>query len=157
MKLTSLCLLSVLAWTASPVADGAEEKPSASGARGAEALNESAPAAGSRLAANLKAGQPQTIVTCGTSLTAGDVWVKPFRAALDQSFPGLATIVNTAVSGSYSQWLVDHLDEAVIRRNPDAVFIEYGINDSVARFHYSRDHGGQSGAGDGARRLSLVA
>jgi acyl-CoA thioesterase-1 len=112
---------------AAPAAEPADVKPKpADGPR-------------SKLAANLKAGKKQTVVACGTSLTASGNWVKPFGAALEKAHPGLTTIVNTGVSGSCSQWLVKNLDDAVLKRKPDTVIIEYGINDCVPRFNYGTD------------------
>jgi acyl-CoA thioesterase-1 len=83
---------------------------------------------------NLSAGRKQTIVAYGTSLTAQGAWVRHLQAALDRQYPGLATITNTARSGMWSKWGVDNLDQRVIANRPDAVFVEFGVNDAVARF-----------------------
>ncbi|MBE7464596.1 MAG: SGNH/GDSL hydrolase family protein [Planctomycetes bacterium] len=84
---------------------------------------------------NLEAGRPQTIVTYGTSLTASSAWPKLFEALLNKKFPGLAKFVNGAASGMWSDWGVKNLDAKVLAANPDAVFIEFGINDAVTRFN----------------------
>jgi lysophospholipase L1-like esterase len=85
-------------------------------------------------AANLKDGKQQLLVAYGTSLTAGGIWVKQVQAALDKRYPGLATIVNSGGSGQYSQWGTNNLESLVLKKKPDAVTIEFGVNDAVARF-----------------------
>jgi len=94
----------------------------------------------SQLAANLKAGKPQTIVTYGTSLTAaGAPWVSQLQQVLKADYPGLATVINSGGSGQWSQWGVSNLDTRVIAKKPDTVFIEFGINDAVVRFNCTVD------------------
>jgi lysophospholipase L1-like esterase len=83
---------------------------------------------------NLKAGKPQTIVTYGTSLTAGGAWVQQLQVALDRSYPGLAKVVNSGEGGMWSKWGVENLDARVIAKKPDAVFIEFGINDAFLEY-----------------------
>ena len=92
------------------------------------------PAPPSKLVANLKAGKAQTVVAYGTSLSAGGGWVKQVPDALAKLFPGKITMVNSGGSGQYSKWGVDNLDKMVLEKKPDAVFIEFGVNDAVARF-----------------------
>lgn len=82
----------------------------------------------------LAAGKPQTIVTYGTSLTAGGPWVGQFQQALDAKFPRLAKVVNSGQGAMWSKWGVDHLDERVIANKPDAVFIEFSINDAYLEY-----------------------
>lgn len=91
----------------------------------------------SRLVSNLKAGHQQTVVAYGTSLTAGGAWVKQVQSALDLRYPGLATFVNSGGSGQWSKWGVENLDALVISKKPDALFVEFGVNDAVERFHGS--------------------
>lgn len=91
----------------------------------------------SRLVANLKAGKSQTVVAYGTSLTERGAWVGHLKEALDKQYPALATVINSGGSGQWSEWGVKHLDERVIDKKPDTVFIEFSINDSVARFNGS--------------------
>ena len=86
------------------------------------------------LIANLKDGKAQTIVTYGTSLTACGAWVKQLQDALDKKFPGLAKVINGGWSGMWSKWGVDNLDRRVISKQPDAVFIEFAINDAHLKF-----------------------
>lgn len=91
----------------------------------------------SQFVVNLEAGKPQVIVTYGTSLTAGGAWVGQLTSALNEKFPGLATVVNSGMSGQWSHWGVRSIDANVVKKKPDAVFIEFSINDSVARFNCS--------------------
>ncbi len=87
------------------------------------------------LIAHLKAGKPQTIVTYGTSLTAGGAWVGQLQSALNRSFPGLAKVVNSGAGGMWSKWGVDNLEERVIAKKPDAVLIEFAINDAYLEYN----------------------
>ncbi|MDA3799504.1 MAG: GDSL-type esterase/lipase family protein [Kiritimatiellae bacterium] len=88
----------------------------------------------SQLVSNLEAGKKQTVVAYGTSLTAAGAWVNQLQDSLNQKFPGLATVVNSGGSGQWSKWGVTNLKPLVIDKKPDTVFIEFCINDSVARF-----------------------
>ncbi|OYV05858.1 MAG: hypothetical protein CFE26_09395, partial [Verrucomicrobiales bacterium VVV1] len=88
----------------------------------------------SRLVTNLEAGKKQVVVAYGTSLTAGGAWVMQMSAVLNERFPGLVTVVNSGGSGQWSEWGVANLDKRVLMKHPDAVFIEFSINDSVERF-----------------------
>ncbi|MBT8044125.1 MAG: SGNH/GDSL hydrolase family protein, partial [Verrucomicrobiae bacterium] len=74
------------------------------------------------------------VVAYGTSLTEGGAWVKQVADVLKKKYPGLLTVINSGGSGQWSQWGVKHLDQRVIDHRPDTVFIEFSINDSVARF-----------------------
>ncbi len=139
MKVAALCASLIMVWTAGALAGDAAPKSPAAKPDPAGAADSPKNAVGSKLAANLKAGRKQTIVTCGTSLTANGNWVKPFAAALEKAHPGLTTVVNKGVSGSCSQWLVKNLDDAIVKSKPDTVIIEYGINDCVPRFNYGTD------------------
>ena len=86
------------------------------------------------LVSNLKTSKPQTIVTYGTSLTAGGAWVKQLQGALNKKFPGLAKVVNRGANSMWSKWGVDNLDKRVIEYKPDAVFIEFAINDAFLKY-----------------------
>jgi lysophospholipase L1-like esterase len=91
----------------------------------------------SRLVANLKAGKPQTIVTYGTSLTAGGAWVGQMKEALAGKFPGLVTVINSGQGGMWSKWGVENLEARVIAKKPDTVLIEFGINDAFLEYQTS--------------------
>lgn len=88
----------------------------------------------SQLVTNLEAGKKQVVVCYGTSLTERGGWVKHIQKALEENYPGLATVVNSGGSGQWSKWGVEKLDNRVLAKKPDTLFIEFGINDSVARF-----------------------
>jgi acyl-CoA thioesterase-1 len=85
----------------------------------------------------LRQGQPQRIVVYGTSLTAGGAWVKQLADALEQRFPGQATVINSGQSAMWSQWGVENLQERVLDKNPDAVFIEFAVNDAFLDYQTS--------------------
>jgi len=88
----------------------------------------------SRLVTNLESGLKQVVVVYGTSLTAKGPWVKQVADVLEERYPGLSTVINSGGSGQWSEWGVKHLDKRVLQKKPDTVFIEFSINDSVARF-----------------------
>lgn len=96
----------------------------------------------------LDAGQPQTIVVYGTSLTAGGGaggwrWPTQLKILLDERKAanpsmGVATIINSGQSGKASNTGVSLLQAAVLDKNPDVVFIEFGTNDAFTA--YAADH-----------------
>ena len=90
-----------------------------------------------RLIQGLESGLARHIVTYGTSLTAGGAWVGQVRDALSARFPGLVTVTNSGKGGMWSKWGVENLDERVLAHRPDAVFIEFGINDAYLPYETS--------------------
>ncbi|MFH1499675.1 MAG: SGNH/GDSL hydrolase family protein [Verrucomicrobiota bacterium] len=86
---------------------------------------------------NLRAGRAQTIVYYGTSLTAAGAWTRLLTERLEAGFPGQVVAHNTGGPGMHSGWGLQNVDERVIAHQPDAVFIEFAINDAVARFNLS--------------------
>lgn len=91
----------------------------------------------SKLVSNLEAGKKQTVVTYGTSLTAGGAWVGQLSAELKRRYPGLPTVINSGRSAMWSKWGVDNLDARVIAKQPDTVFIEFTINDAFLKYNTS--------------------
>ena len=89
------------------------------------------------LIGHLKGGQTQTIVTYGTSLTAGGAWVGQLQGELDRRFPGLAKVVNSGAGAMWSKWGVDNLEARVVEKQPDAVLIEFAINDAFLEYKTS--------------------
>lgn len=87
--------------------------------------------------AQLKDGKPQTVVTYGTSLTAGGAWVGQLQKTLDKKFPGLAKVINSGQGAMWSKWGVDNLDARVVQKAPDAVIIEFAINDAFLKYNTS--------------------
>ena len=85
--------------------------------------------------AALAAGEPRRIVCYGTSLTAACGYPEALQRELDRRWPGMATVVNSGGSGQNSRWGLENLDALVVSNRPDAVFLEFSMNDSVDRFH----------------------
>jgi acyl-CoA thioesterase I len=85
----------------------------------------------------LKAGARQHVVTYGTSLTEAGDWVNQIRTIFEARFPGQVTVTNGGKSAMWSGWGVENLDERVLRKNPDAVFIEFAINDAYLPYNTS--------------------
>lgn len=92
----------------------------------------------SRIAERLAHGESLHVVVYGTSLTAGGDWVPQLVRALQKRYPGQLRLTNAAGSGKNSDWGVENLESHVIDKHPNAVFIEFAVNDSVERFHLSR-------------------
>jgi acyl-CoA thioesterase-1 len=91
------------------------------------------------LMCNLHGGKKQTIVLYGTSLTAHGAWVAQVEASLGQAFPGQITWINSAIPGQWSGPALERLEEQVLRHSPDAVFLEFAINDSFMASRTSAD------------------
>ena len=87
----------------------------------------------------LKNNEKQTIVVYGTSLTAKGPWVSSFQDSLQKSFGNKALLINSGGSGKDSNWGLQNLSKKVIKFKPDAVFIEFGMNDAVVRFKNSKE------------------
>ncbi len=91
----------------------------------------------SSLVRNLDYGKQQTVVTYGTSLTAGGAWVKQLQQALNSSHPGQAEVINAGKGAMWSKWGVDNLDKRVIEKKPDTILIEFAINDAYLPYKTS--------------------
>jgi lysophospholipase L1-like esterase len=96
----------------------------------------------SQLIKNLRAGQSQTVVAYGTSLTAS-AWPSQLGAWLDSQFPGQAQVINRGRPFMASQNeepyfdALEQLGEMVLSQNPDTVFLEFAMNDALEEFHIS--------------------
>ena len=86
---------------------------------------------GNQVFQKLNAGQPQTVLIYGTSLSAGGAWAKATREWFDHKFPGLVTFQNSASGGKNSDWGLQNLPVKVLSHKPDLVFIEFSYNDAV--------------------------
>ncbi|WP_334319165.1 GDSL-type esterase/lipase family protein [Termitidicoccus mucosus] len=87
-----------------------------------------------RLAQNLDAGKAQTLVLYGTSLTASKGgWAAQLAEVLKARYGSRASVINAAKGGMNSAWGLENLAERVLSRKPDAVAIEFSMNDSAAR------------------------
>ena len=96
----------------------------------------------SQLVDNLRKGTPQTVVAYGTSLTAQPAagqWVNDLRAWLNSEYPGLATVINSGMSGKASNTAVLNLQSKVLNYNPDTVIIEFSMNDAFTNFSASNN------------------
>jgi lysophospholipase L1-like esterase len=89
----------------------------------------------------LKQGQHVNISAIGTSLTAPDCssWFGEMGAWLNAQYPGLVTLDNEGISGSassHTSWYASDVSglgvqlPAALNHNPDAIFIEFAINDA---------------------------
>lgn len=88
--------------------------------------------ASARFVDALKEGRSQTIVCYGTSLTVSShEWVDGLRSALDARWPGKATVVNSGLSGKNSATGLANVQDQVVSKNPDAVLIEFSMNDAA--------------------------
>lgn len=91
----------------------------------------------SRFVQKLGAGLQQRIVVYGTSLTANGAWPAQMKGMLDVAWPGRTTLVNRGASGMASDWGIANLSTQVLAEAPDVVFLEFSVNDAVARFDIS--------------------
>lgn len=97
----------------------------------------------SRLIEQLKNGKPQHIVVYGTSLSSGgtgNVWMRVVSAAIQKQFgDGLIRYTLAGKGGMWSTWGVKNFEDSVIAKKPDAVFIEFGMNDAFQEYDTSVD------------------
>ncbi|HCN84779.1 MAG TPA: SGNH/GDSL hydrolase family protein [Sphingobacteriaceae bacterium] len=94
----------------------------------------------SKLIKNLSNGKKQTLVIYGTSLSAaagGKAWVNFLDSALNDKYQNNLKVYNSAKSAMWSTWGVQHLEDSVISKNPDAVLIEFSINDAFLDYKTS--------------------
>lgn len=88
----------------------------------------------------LAAGQPQTLVVYGTSVSSlghGLEWVAAVGEDLNRRYDNRLTLHNNGMSGRNSEWALKHVQDSVIAVKPDAVIIEFATNDAVTRFNIS--------------------
>jgi acyl-CoA thioesterase I len=94
---------------------------------------------GSRLVENFVAGEHQTVVVYGTSLSSlpWSTWAGDVEGAFEERYPGRTTFINSAKGGMWSGWGVENLERLVIGKRPDMVMIEFGINDAYLEYETS--------------------
>lgn len=91
---------------------------------------------------HLEAGEKQTVVAIGTSLTEGGAWVGELKAVLDKKYPDKAVVLNLGRSASATsapagpRCGLEMVKEAVAAK-PDTVFIEYAMNDCYLPYKIS--------------------
>src|SRR4051812_28049069 len=90
-----------------------------------------------QLIKNLEAGKKQHLITYGTSLTHGGAWVPQIKAILSKKYGDKITVTNGAQSGMWSKWGLEHLEERVLSKDPDTIFIEWAINDAFLKYETS--------------------
>lgn len=76
------------------------------------------------------------VVFYGTSLTRSGGWPEIIARELAATYAGL-TPVNAAENGQHSRWGLENFTARVLAHQPDLVFLEFAINDAVARFGLS--------------------
>ena len=86
---------------------------------------------------NLQAGRKQRVIVYGTSLTINGAWATALKEYFDKRFPEQVTFFNSAKSGMHSDWGVANLQDRVLSKNPDLVFVEFAVNDAATRFNIS--------------------
>lgn len=94
----------------------------------------------SQLVKNLRNGKHQILLVFGTSLTAGDggrAWVDSVATELNKKYGGNLTVINSAKSAMWSGWGIQNLEDSVINKRPDAVMIEFGMNDAFLNYKTS--------------------
>ena len=79
----------------------------------------------------LEEGKEQTIVCYGTSLTEKGAWVAGLDEALNRRWPGKVTVIKAGMSGKNSAAGLANVQEKVVSKGPDAVFIEFSMNDAA--------------------------
>lgn len=92
------------------------------------------------LVKNLAAGRLQTLVVYGTSLSAGpggQAWVDSVETALNNRYQHHLKVYNSGKSGMWSTWGVQHLEDSVISKKPDAVLMEFSMNDALLDYQTS--------------------
>lgn len=90
-----------------------------------------------RFIRDLRAGESRHVVIYGTSLSRSGAWVPRLQADLEAAFPGRVKLTNSARGGQHSGWGAANVERAVVALRPDAVFLEFAINDAVTRFDLS--------------------
>lgn len=94
----------------------------------------------SQLIHNLRQGKQQVLVVYGTSLSAGEggkAWVAAVADRLNKRYGNRLSCYNTGKPAMWSTWGVQHLEDSVIRKKPDAVLLEFAINDAFIPYHTS--------------------
>jgi alpha-L-rhamnosidase/acyl-CoA thioesterase-1 len=92
------------------------------------------------LVKDLNKGKERTLVVYGTSITRlgnGLLWVQNVGDCLNEKYGHRLTLLNKGGSGRNSQWGANNFQDSVLVHRPDAVIIEFSVNDAVDRFDIS--------------------
>lgn len=95
-----------------------------------------------KLIQNLQAGKKQVLVIYGTSLSVyrgGIAWVNALSPQLNSEYHNQLTVYDAAKSAMWSTWGVQHLEDSVIKKKPDAVLMEFSMNDAFLPYKTSPD------------------
>lgn len=92
------------------------------------------PASASELIRNLEAKKPQTVVFYGTSVSTGGWTNLVARELTDKYGKDLVKPVFSGMPGNQSRNGIANLKGKVLDNKPDAVFIEFAINDAHKKF-----------------------
>jgi len=76
------------------------------------------------------------LVFYGTSLTKSGGWTETIVQELRIQYPNLKAF-NSACDGQHSRWGRENFGGFVLELKPDALFLEFAINDAVDRFSIS--------------------
>lgn len=93
-----------------------------------------------QLVKDLKKGEDRTLVIYGTSIAKmgnGPVWVKEISDKMNKKYGNHLKVHNKGGSGRNSQWATMNIQDSVLIYNPDAIIIEFSVNDAVKRFDIS--------------------
>ncbi|MCK9208869.1 MAG: SGNH/GDSL hydrolase family protein [Salinivirgaceae bacterium] len=94
----------------------------------------------SKIVQNIKNGKEQLVVVYGTSLSSGDCgksWMGEVANYFNGKYGNHLKYSLSGKSGMWSTWGVEHLEDSVIAKKPDAVLIEFAINDAHEKFKTS--------------------
>lgn len=89
----------------------------------------------------LKAGEHETVVVYGTSLTAGGGWTLASKHWFEKEYPSQVTFVNSGMPGQNSDVGVAHVQDKVLDFKPSLVLIEFAINDAHIKFNMPVEKG----------------
>ncbi len=67
----------------------------------------------------------------------GPLWVEQIGEVLNAEYKGHLTVFNRGGSGRNSQWGANNFADSVLSVKPDALIIEFSVNDAVTRFDIS--------------------
>ena len=93
-----------------------------------------------QLTKKLKNGEDQLVLIYGTSLSSGDngkTWMGEVADHFNRKYGSHLKYRLAGKGGMWSTWGVQNLEDSVISRSPDAVIIEFGINDAFEKYKTS--------------------
>lgn len=94
----------------------------------------------SQIVKNITNGKNQLVVVYGTSLSSGDCgksWMDEVANYLNSKYGNHLKYCLVGKGGMWSTWGVQNLEDSIISKNPDAVIIEFGINDAFEKYKTS--------------------